>query len=135
MKLTNENAFVGAKVTYNGKQMTVIKVNAKSFYATEMTLSEFNEKYDFDGTTSIQFNSDSKYNIVTNKARTNDILQYGSEKDEECAKSDFSYAENYQVRLKRKIPDYMSVFTHRHISTNKIYNVGEVLGLRNYILQ
>lgn len=46
MKLTNENAFVGAKVTYNGKQMTVIKVNAKSFYATEMTLSEFNEKYD-----------------------------------------------------------------------------------------
>ena len=94
---------------------------------------EFNEKYDFDGTTSIQFNSDSKYNIVTNKARTNDILQYGSEKDEECAKSDFSYAENYQVRLKRKIPDYMSVFTHRHISTNKIYNVGEVLGLRNYI--
>ena len=95
--------------------------------------AEFNEKYDFDGTASIQFNSSSKYNNVTNKARTNSILQYGSERDEEFAKSDSSYAENYQTRLKRKIPDYMSVFTHRHISTNKIYNVGEVTGLRNYI--
>ena len=94
---------------------------------------EFNSKFDFDGTTSIQFNSDNKYNIVTNKARTEDILKYGSKKDNESAKTNSEYAENYQTRLEKKIPDYMSVFDHRHISTNKIYNIGEILGLRNYL--
>lgn len=101
-------------------------------YSTDQS-DAFNKKYDFDGTTSIAFNSSVKYNDVTNKNRTNEILTYGSERDEELAKHDLNYAFNYQTRLKNKIPDYMSIFKHRHISTNKIYNVGEMLGLRNYL--
>lgn len=93
----------------------------------------FNKKFDFDGTASIMFNSSSKYNIVTNKERTIDILNYGIEKDNESASLDNEYAENHPTRLSKKTNDYLSVFEHRHVNTNKIYNIGEILGLRNYI--
>ena len=93
----------------------------------------FNSKFDFDGTASIKFNSDPQYNIVTNKARTTNILNYGIKRDNELADNNYEYNENYPVRLSNKMTDYLSVFEHRHINTNKIYNIGEILGLRNYI--
>ena len=57
MKVTPENIFPGAKVSLGIKPMTVIKVNAKSFYCTEMSFSEYNDKLSrkLSGTTFLQF--------------------------------------------------------------------------------
>lgn len=46
MKFTYDNAFQGAKIT-NGKTILyVYKVNAKSFYAGEITFPQFEERYE-----------------------------------------------------------------------------------------
>ena len=45
MKVSPENIFPGAKIKMGLKDLTVIKVNAKSFYATEMSFSDYSEKY------------------------------------------------------------------------------------------
>jgi len=44
MICSSDNIFVGATITKEGKNFCVIKVNAKSFYATEMSYAEYTEK-------------------------------------------------------------------------------------------
>ena len=57
MRVTPDNIFPGAKITFGGEEFTVIKVNAKSFYCSKMSLIEFNEKFSrrFPGTTFVEF--------------------------------------------------------------------------------
>lgn len=45
MNINFENIFIGCVVLKGGKSFTVIKKNQKSFYATEMTYSEFIDKW------------------------------------------------------------------------------------------
>ena len=46
MKLTSENAFVGAAITgSDGSNLIIYKVNAKSFYAGVYTLDQYNEMF------------------------------------------------------------------------------------------
>lgn len=44
MKAMPENVFVGAKVIINKKEITIIKINAKSFYGCECSFTDFLEK-------------------------------------------------------------------------------------------
>jgi hypothetical protein len=43
-KLTHETAFIGAKVKINKKDLFIIKINIKSFYACDCIYTEFLEK-------------------------------------------------------------------------------------------
>lgn len=57
MHVTNENIFVGARISQQDKTFSVIKVNAKSFYATSMSYDEYLDKWDskFKGVTFKEF--------------------------------------------------------------------------------
>lgn len=46
MKLTYENIFLSAEATFEGKNMFVYKINAKSFYAGTMPFEIFMDKYE-----------------------------------------------------------------------------------------
>ena len=45
MRVSPDNIFPGAKVKLGSENFTIIKVNAKSFYATTMTMAEFQTKW------------------------------------------------------------------------------------------
>lgn len=67
IQVSPENIFPGAKIKMGLKPLTVIKVNAKSFYAAEMSFSDYTEKFAtrFPGTTFKEFCK--KNNILTCK--------------------------------------------------------------------
>lgn len=57
MRIAPDNIFPGARVKLDGNNYTVIKVNAKSFYATTMSFAEYKDKWDnrLRGTTFLKF--------------------------------------------------------------------------------
>lgn len=57
MKVAPDNIFPGARVKLGNVDYTVIKVNAKSFYATTMSFAEYKTKWDsrLKGTTFVNF--------------------------------------------------------------------------------
>lgn len=103
--------------------------------------------FDNDLTKSYEFNKDNTYDIyksnrllrytyIPTKNITNLILQTGAEYDTNLSKS-YKYKSDYQkysqVRLQKKINDYLLPFYQRNISQNKTFEYGQLYGLRSYL--
>ncbi len=94
---------------------------------------EFNDLHDFDGTMSLRFNSSSKYKNITTKRNTISILNSAIIADNQLAENDEKYKNKFNERISTKTNNYLDIYKNRHIITNKIYDIGETLGFRNYI--
>ena len=83
MKVAPELIFPGARVKLGEDDFTIIKVNAKSFYATTMSFSEFTEKY----------NNKQRGITFTAFCKTYGINQYKYTDGFEIEKTDFNSVE------------------------------------------
>lgn len=98
-------------------------------------LSGLNKKYDYDIAASILANNEKYKNTFINLPTKNTVqklLNTANTKDYYSAQNSENYLNNFPVRLQSKRQDYLKLFENRHIIDNKLYNVGELHGLRNY---
>ena len=79
MKVSPENIFPGAKVKLGSEDFTIIKVNAKSFYATTMSMAEFQKKW-----------NNRKGLTFTNFCKVNEIKSYKYNEPFEIEENEFN---------------------------------------------
>lgn len=104
MIVSPENIFPGAKIRLGVEQLTVIKVNAKSFYATKMTYSEYNELYGrkLSSTTFVQF---CKANNIKSYKYTDDFHI----EDEEVSRKDVAIENSSKQAYKLDKAEKMAI--------------------------
>lgn len=114
------------------------KAKELDFYVNETSkLSKFdrnieiNNLYDFDISNTIVVNNKKNIGLLNNYV-VNDLFAYASNKDQELiSNSEYSY--RFPTRMATKRNDYFEQKNNKHIINNKLYNIGELLGIRNYI--
>lgn len=94
-----------------------------------------NTLFDFDITHSYEINVLSGINIdglSLNKKITQNLINYAAIADTKLATENTDYSNNYPIRMENKKTNYLEPYKNYHIAHNKLYNVGELYGLRNY---
>ena len=67
-----------------------------------------------------------------NKSVTKELVEYAKNRDSELALSDSSYQGQFPDRMISKTKNYLLPFKNAHVCNNKVYNIGELHGIRNY---
>ena len=90
-----------------------------------------NSKYDYDLSKSIELNN---VNVpgIANKNKIKEILSSAIIQDDINA-SNQEYKQKYPERIAAKTDHYLNTFKNRHITNNKLYNMGQLYGIRNYL--
>ena len=98
---------------------------------------KINDLYDIDITQSFEANFDKTFKSFYkgfNKAKVKNLLNYAKEADALLAISGKTeYISNYPERFSSKVDNYLSTYQNYHINNNKLYNIGMLKGIRNYI--
>jgi hypothetical protein len=97
---------------------------------------ERNKLFDFDLTHSYEINHNNEFSFTgpsLNKNVTKDLISYAINADNEISENDLSYTNNYPSRMFFKSKDYLEPYKNYHIAHNKLYNIGKLYGLRNYL--
>lgn len=98
--------------------------------------NKLNELYDIDITHSYEVNCIKSISGLfndLNKTKTQNILNYAAIADLEISQNNFGYNYQFPGRMTSKIDDYLEPYKNYHISNNKLYNIGKLNGIRNYI--
>ena len=106
-------------------------INEKSKFEKFDRNAKINKLYDFDISNTITANSLENIGILNNY-NTNTLFNYAVEKDQSLVVNS-EYLYRFPTRMATKHDDYFEQKNNRHIINNKLYNLGELLGLRNYI--
>jgi hypothetical protein len=97
-----------------------------------------NTKFDLDITRSLEAQTfrvadeNGKEILFPNKSVTKELVEYAKNRDSELALSDSSYLGQFPDRMISKTKNYLLPFKNAHICNNKVYNIGELHGIRNY---
>lgn len=99
--------------------------------------TEYNKLFDIDITHSIDANTNitttNKFNSL-NKHNTITLLDYAVSADIQLASENpNTYANMYPRRMITKTNDYLEPYKNYHVANNKLYNIGQLNGIRNYI--
>jgi hypothetical protein len=106
-------------------------INEKSKFEKFDRNTKINKLYDFDISNTITANGLENIGILNNY-NTNTLFNYAVEKDQSLiVNSEYLY--RFPTRMATKHDNYFEQKNNRHIINNKLYNLGELLGLRNYI--
>ena len=135
--LLNANITNGAKITdysaLTNNECPIRVINNP----VEDKNSNMNRLFDFDITHSYEVNCVSLFKEGfkdLTKERTKELLNYAAQKDYELSLNySNGYATSFPRRLVTKIDDYLEPYRNYHVAHNKIYNMGELNGIRNYI--
>jgi len=106
---------------------------------------QYNDLFDIDITHSINahpypisssiYNTkDKKDNLPLNKGLTINILNYAVSSDLQLANENAdTYANMYPGRMITKVNDYLEPYKNYHVANNKLYNIGQLNGIRSYV--
>lgn len=134
----------------------ILSSTTSGYISSDINFSDKNQDiYEFDGRFSIEYNLLSSYDQYTiTKNTCKYILNYSEKKDNQyvqdynslnlsadilptSGKEQLSalakYIEQNPIRMNLKKENYLAQYYNDHICHNKIYNMGTLLGIRNYI--
>lgn len=102
-----------------------------TYLNTEDKNNKFNNLFDIDITHSYEGNVTNK---CLNKSVTTELINYAADCDLELSNNNIdNYRNLYPARMITKINDYLEPYENCHVANNKLYNIGELMGIRNYI--
>lgn len=94
-------------------------------------VSALNSIYDYDISKSIELTNEDIPGVATKNVVTN-ILN-NAIKHDNSKLTDTEYIKKYPERMQAKVEHYLNSFKNRHITNNKLYNIGQLHGIRNYL--
>lgn len=106
------------------------QINVESILSGDNN-EKYNNLFDIDITHACNINGNFGCSF---KNLTNTILEESSKKDLELANEyPSTYGNMYPKRMISKIDDYLEPYKNYHVAHNKLYNIGQLNGIRNYI--
>lgn len=126
------NSLLNSRLNY-ANQIEIKKQLVKSNKKIDRNKA-INDLYDIDITHSYEANGGlSLFNNLPIKSVTNNMLTQCCNIDNQLSATDSEYQFNYPQRMNTKVNDYLNTWKHLYVANNKLYNVGELLGIRNYV--